>query len=109
MVKESKVLSIRALISNCVKTWISPSGNLLDAATKAMMAALRNVGLPEVTFDSENEDKIICDSEKRTPLRLGTSPISCTFGTFHDQVLIDPTDEEEKFAMGSVTIVLSGN
>merc|ERR1712179_455001 len=100
---------------------LNHDGNVYDAALKALVAALKNLRVPKVTTEVEDEDekdgelKITVDPETRSPLQLGPLPYSCTLAILDgggedgqgDQLLMDPTWEEETFASSSVTVVLT--
>ena len=55
---------------------LNHDGNVIDAAVKASVAALRNLTLPAVVIESDEdnavaEDVIKVDASDRSPLRLG--------------------------------------
>ena len=55
---------------------LNHAGNVIDAAVKAAVAALRNLTLPAVIVESDEdnavaEDVIKVDAGDRSPLRLG--------------------------------------
>ena len=62
---------------------LNHDGNVIDAAVKASVAALRNLTLPAVIVESDEdnavaEDVIKVDASDRSPLRLG-GQVSRTF------------------------------
>ena len=62
---------------------LNHDGNVIDAAVKASVAALRNLTLPAVVVESDEdnavaEDVIKVDASDRSPLRLG-GQVSRTF------------------------------
>ena len=62
---------------------LNHAGNVIDAAVKAAVAALRNLTLPAVAVESDEdnavaEDVIKVDASDRSPLRLG-GQVSRTF------------------------------
>jgi len=90
---------------------LNHDGNVIDAAVKASVAALRNLTLPAVVVESDEdnavaEDVIKVDASDRSPLRLGGQPTSCTMAVFEDRILTDPTAEEEGLASSVVSVAL---
>ena len=61
---------------------------------------------PPTEFDLEVPPKleISTDESSKRPLKLGSLPISHTVCLFEDNLLLDPTDEEEEISGASVTI-----
>lgn len=53
----------------CDVICLNYDGNMYDAALIALMAALQNVKLPEVTYDEESERTTI-SPDKTLPLKL---------------------------------------
>ena len=53
----------------CDVVCLNYDGNLYDASLIALMAALQNVLLPEVSYDEESEKTTISD-ERTLPLQL---------------------------------------
>ena len=84
---------------------INDGGNLLDAAGIGAVAALKNAEIPK--YD-EKEDKILYgeSSGKKMPLTKEI-PISITLHKIGDNILADPTREEEDAAETKLTIGLS--
>jgi exosome complex component RRP42 len=70
------------------------SGNLIDAAMLAAVAALRHTTLPAKRFGI-GED---------APLDVRHLPIETTFCRLGDTIVVDPTFEEEGAAQGRLTI-----
>ncbi|KAM8741231.1 exosome complex component RRP43 isoform 2-T2 [Acanthopagrus schlegelii] len=78
-------------------------GNLLDACTIALLAALQNTKLPEVTISTETPEVNLA---KRRGLHIHKHPVSASFCVFDDSILIvDPTAEEESLKTAQLTVV----
>eukprot|EP00095_Tigriopus_kingsejongensis_P000647 maker-scaffold552_size138156-snap-gene-0.29 protein:Tk00647 transcript:maker-scaffold552_size138156-snap-gene-0.29-mRNA-1 annotation:"exosome complex component rrp43" len=91
---------------------LNHDGNVLDCALKALVAALNDLGLPQVTI-VEDEDAVVdagakveVNTAQRSKLTLRSKPIACTMAIFEDQIMVDPTEEEESLAHAVVTVVL---
>ena len=90
---------------------LNHDGNVIDAAVKASVAALRNLTLPAVVVESDEdnavaEDVIKVDASDRSLLRLGAQPTTCTLAVFEDRILTDPTAEEEGLSSSVVSVAL---
>ncbi|XP_075055114.1 exosome complex component RRP43 [Mixophyes fleayi] len=95
-----------AWVLYCDLICLNYDGNILDACTCALVAALRNVQLPSVKI---NEDTGLAEVELSTKnaLKIQKQPVSTSFAIFDDlYILVDPTDEEEGLATGLLTIVI---
>ncbi|XP_071512732.1 exosome complex component RRP43-like isoform X2 [Panulirus ornatus] len=93
----------------CDVVCLNYDGNLYDAALIALMAALQNVRLPKVLYDSENGRTSVA-SERTLPVTLKTRPVASTFTVYSDSIqLMDPTAEDEAQGSGEVTVVLLEN
>uniref|UniRef100_A0A2I4ATB2 Exosome complex component RRP43 n=1 Tax=Austrofundulus limnaeus TaxID=52670 RepID=A0A2I4ATB2_AUSLI len=80
-------------------------GNILDASVIALLAALRNTRLPEVSINTETCTPEV-NFEKRRRLRIHKHPVGTSFCVFDDSVLIvDPTAEEESLSTARLTVV----
>ena len=79
---------------------INDSGNILDAASVAVLAAIKDAKFPEVDKDGNIDYKHL--SKKSIP--LDKEPIAVTVFKIHNQLFVDPTDEEEKEADARLTI-----
>lgn len=80
-------------------------GNLLDACILALLAALKNAQLPEVTINKETSQPEV-NLKTRTPLQVHRHPIGSSFCVFDNAVLIvDPTAEEERLSTAQLTVV----
>jgi len=83
---------------------LNDDGSLIDAASIACVAALRNAVLPGLT------DKGIADYKNRTKEKLPLSdvmPISFTFYRLGDSLLLHPTREEEEACDTKISIGIS--
>ena len=72
-------MSLRRVV-NVDVVCLNHDGNVIDAAVKASVAALRNLTLPAVVVESDEdnavaEDVIKVDASDRSPLRLGAQVI----------------------------------
>uniref|UniRef100_A0A8D3B9L0 Exosome complex component RRP43 n=1 Tax=Scophthalmus maximus TaxID=52904 RepID=A0A8D3B9L0_SCOMX len=89
----------------CDMMCLDYDGNLLDACIVALLAALKNTRLPEVTFNTETSAPEV-NSEKRQGLCIRKHPVATSFCIFDDSILIvDPTAEEESLATAQLTVV----
>ncbi|XP_037543902.1 exosome complex component RRP43 [Nematolebias whitei] len=80
-------------------------GNILDASVVALLAALNNTQLPEVTINKETCLPEV-NFEKRHRLCIHKHPVGTSFCVFDDSVLIvDPTSEEESLSTARLTVV----
>ncbi|XP_041657413.1 exosome complex component RRP43 [Cheilinus undulatus] len=80
-------------------------GNVLDACIIALLAALKNTQLPEVTINTETSSPEV-NSEKRCSLKIHKHPVGASFCVFDDSILIlDPTSEEESLSTAQLTVV----
>ncbi|KAF7665896.1 hypothetical protein LDENG_00128280 [Lucifuga dentata] len=80
-------------------------GNLLDACVIALLAALKNTQLPEVTINTETCAPEV-NLEKRNGLQIHKHPVSTSFCVFDESILIvDPTAEEEGLSTAQLTVV----
>jgi len=84
---------------------ISDDGNLNDAVITALYAALQDASLPTVEYDEETGN-VAVKEELKLKLELKNCPISSTFVLFQNEVLADPTNEEEEISNGKITIVV---
>uniref|UniRef100_T1JLX9 Uncharacterized protein n=1 Tax=Strigamia maritima TaxID=126957 RepID=T1JLX9_STRMM len=82
-------------------------GNFLDAATTALISALKTVRLPNVKIDSQTGEINEIEQGKKL-LKLVNHPVSTTFIIFdEDIILIDPTSDEEAVASATLTITIT--
>jgi len=110
-VRESKFIEFKKLcIKEREKVWtvfidvysINDDGNLFDAASIGAITALKNAKIPK--YD-EKEEKILRDEPSKEPLPLSkTIPISITIHKIGNNLVVDPTKEEEDLSETRVTI-----
>ncbi|MBN3325434.1 EXOS8 protein, partial [Atractosteus spatula] len=84
-------------------------GNILDACIIALIAALKNVQLPEVNINTETELAEVNMKQKKH-LNITKHPVGSSFAVFDDTIIIvDPTAEEEELSTGMITVVTDEN
>uniref|UniRef100_A0A7S2RP95 Ribosomal RNA-processing protein 43 n=1 Tax=Mucochytrium quahogii TaxID=96639 RepID=A0A7S2RP95_9STRA len=93
---------------------LSDDGNLWDACLLSFIAALSDLGLPNVDVVNVEGDKdktqvVQIGTECPNKLQINNWPVSSTFGLFGDQLLLDPTNEEMRVLDGVLTVVLTEN
>lgn len=90
----------------CDLVCLDYDGNLLDACIIALLAALKNAQLPEVTINKETSAPEV-NLEKRSGLKINKHPVAASFAVFDDSILIvDPTAEEESLSTATITVVV---
>ncbi len=101
-IRESKYIDFEKLcIKEGEKVWnlfidvysINDDGNILDAAGIATLAALKNTMVPE--YDEIHEKVLYDKHEKKLPLSKEIVPLSLTVYKIGEDLIIDPTREEE--------------
>lgn len=91
---------------------LASGGNLLDAATLALCAALGETVLPKVEIVEAMEEgemvqlKVDDRPEVGTPIPLQRLPLCVTVAQVKDQFLIDVTNEEKMCADASICVVV---
>lgn len=116
-IRESEMVDLKKLcIKEGKKVWIvfidlhiiDYDGNLFDAATLAVMAALMNTKLPIAKYEN---DEVIIDEESTMDLPLKDKVSMCTFVKIGDKMVLDPGLDEEAIldARLSIGITESGN
>jgi exosome complex component RRP42 len=115
-IRESKFIELEKLcIKKGEKVWsvfidiysLNYDGNLIDAAGLGAIAALKSAKIPK--YDAKKE--AVCYGEwtdKKIPL-IEDIPISITAHRIGDNILIDPTLEEEDVSEARITIGSSVN
>ncbi|KAG5844651.1 hypothetical protein ANANG_G00164750 [Anguilla anguilla] len=84
-------------------------GNLLDACVIALVAALKNAQLPEVSINKDT-DLAEVNTDKKRHLNVAKHPVSSSFAVFDDSiVIVDPTAEEETLSTAMMTVVTDEN
>ncbi|PSN53587.1 Exosome complex component RRP43 [Blattella germanica] len=98
-----------AWVLRCDLVCLDHDGAILDACLMALVAALRTVKLPNVTYDTDT-GAISVSKKKPNKLSIQNHPVATTFAIFDDEViLLDPTSEEESLSSGVVTVVVQGD
>ncbi len=110
-IRESKFIELEKLcIKKGEKVWtvfidiysINADGNLLDAAGLGIVAALKNSKIPK--YDKEKEEVLYGNwSDEKLPLKKEV-PLSITIYKIGENLIIDPTQEEEDINDARVTI-----
>uniref|UniRef100_A0A3Q3QLM3 Ribosomal RNA-processing protein 43 n=1 Tax=Monopterus albus TaxID=43700 RepID=A0A3Q3QLM3_MONAL len=89
----------------CDMICLDYDGNVLDACVIALLAALKNTQLPEVTINKETSAPEV-NLERRHGLHIHKHPVGASFCVFDDSILIvDPTAEEESLSTAHLTVV----
>ncbi|XP_028158008.1 exosome complex component RRP43-like [Ostrinia furnacalis] len=93
-----------AWVVYCDIVCLDNDGSLVDTCIIALMASLRTLSLPAVTYDAETED-IKVDSTVRTPLKVHGMPVATSFAVYKLQekniLLTDPSSYEEEMCGGA--------
>ncbi len=79
------------------------SGNLMDAASLAALAALMDTKIPEVKIEGDQ----VIKTENRHSLNLRDYPLSVTIGKLGSALLVDPSLEEEEVLDSKLTIYVT--
>ncbi len=113
-IRESRVIDFEKLcIKEGEKVWtifidiysINNDGNLMDAAGIGAIIALKNARFPK--YDEKNEQIVFGElTDKKLPLS-DNIPIAITAHKIGDNIIIDPTQEEEDLSEARVTIGFS--
>ena len=115
--RESKMVDLEKLcIEEGKKVWmifvdlhiIDYDGNLFDAAMLGVMAALMNTKIPVATYEN---DELVIDEENTIDLPLNDKATMSTFVKIGDNMVLDPSLDEESIldARLSIGITESGN
>ncbi|XP_041972831.1 exosome complex component RRP43-like [Aricia agestis] len=93
-----------AWVLYCDLTCLDNDGSVVDACIMTIMASLKTLTLPTVTYDAETEE-IKVDTSLRNPLNLHGLPIATSFAIFQQSprsiVLTDPSLYEEEMCGGN--------
>lgn len=92
-IEEDKVWSVFADIYV-----LNYDGNLFDAGTLAVMAALLNTKMPRY------ENEAVVREGEMPKLKVGDIVTSCTYAKLGDKIVIDPTGAEESVMDARLTI-----
>ncbi|MDD5012605.1 MAG: exosome complex protein Rrp42 [Candidatus Nanoarchaeia archaeon] len=110
-IRESKFIELEKLcIKEGEKVWtvfidiytINDDGNLLDAAGIGAIAALKSAKIPK--YDEENEKTLFGEWTKESVPLQKDVPISLTVHKIGNNLIIDPTREEEDISETRITI-----
>ncbi|KAJ0004570.1 hypothetical protein NQD34_010784 [Periophthalmus magnuspinnatus] len=89
----------------CDLMCLNYDGNVLDACIIALLAALKNTQLPDVTISTDTCLPEV-SLEKKHDLQIHRHPVSSSFGVFDKSIMIvDPTAEEESLLTAQLTVV----
>ncbi len=104
-IRESKVIDTSKLvIESGVKVWmifvdidiLNYDGNIIDACTMAVVAALRSAVVPASKLGKED-----------FKLPVNSTPVSVTMAKIGDELVCDPDLQEEQVSNGRITITMS--
>ncbi|MDO8460627.1 MAG: exosome complex protein Rrp42 [Nanoarchaeota archaeon] len=113
-IRGSEMIDLKRLvIKEGEKVWtviidiypINDDGNIVDAATIGVIAALKKTFLP--TLDSEGNVDYETKTKNKLPLSEETAPLSFSFYKLGDSILLDPTREEEEACDSRITFGIS--
>ena len=113
--REAEAIELKKLcIENGESMWmvvidiypINDAGNLFDAAALAALAALKNTKLPRL--EEGNKINYKEKTDKKLPMNK-TNPVSCTIRKIGNKLIVDPSDEEEKFVDARLTVGITEN
>jgi len=82
-------------------------GNLLDASGIGAIAALLSTKIPKMTYDPEKEELQVL--EEYEPLPVRRVPIPVTMAKIGQNIVVDPTLDEERVMDGRITITTDEN
>ncbi|KAJ0179373.1 hypothetical protein K1T71_005085 [Dendrolimus kikuchii] len=95
-----------AWVLYCDIVCVDNDGSLVDGCIIALMASLKTLSLPKVSYDAETEE-IKVDPKSRTKLEIHSFPIVTSFVVYRlnqsNIILADPTAYEEDICGGSGT------
>ncbi len=81
-------------------------GNLMDAAALATVAALKNTQIPNTQVE---DNEVIMDQEEMKPLPLKEEALMCTFAKIGDELVLDPSLDEEKILSARLSIGITSS
>ncbi|MDP3066426.1 MAG: exosome complex protein Rrp42 [Methanobacteriaceae archaeon] len=109
-IREGKIIDLKklALIPG-KKVWmifidmhiLDYDGNLLDAAALGAMAALMDAKIPTATV---KDDEVVVDHENMQPLPLNEKTVMCTLAKIGNNLVLDPSLEEEGIMRARISI-----
>lgn len=85
---------------------LADHGNLIDVASLAAISALMGTKLPKVKITEDNEAELL---EETIPLEMGPPPLTLTFAKIDDNIIVDPTLEEEQVMDARLSIAIDGD
>lgn len=92
-------------VLHCDLMCLDFDGNVLDACIIALVAALKNAQLPEVSIKKELDVPEV-NFDKKRGLTVYNHPVGASFAVFDDSiVIVDPTAEEEGLSSSTFTVV----
>jgi exosome complex component RRP42 len=81
---------------------LNVDGNLFDATSYAVVSALMTTKMPKFEIGADGQP---ARTEVKEPLPIQTIPVSVTFARIGDQLIVDPTSEEEAVMDSRITLV----
>jgi exosome complex component RRP42 len=108
-VRESEMIDVSAL---CIKEgkWVysvfcdvnilNADGNLFDATSYAVVAALLTAKMPRFVLEGD----VVKDTGERVPLPVSKIPISVTIANINNTLVLDPSEEEEAVMDARITL-----
>lgn len=112
-IRESKTIDQKKLcIEEGEKVWmvmidicsINDDGNLFDAASLAVLVALKNTRFPEYK-DGKMDYKV----KTKEKLSINKEPIELTVYKIGEHFIVDPTSDEEKVYDARLTVAMTGD
>lgn len=109
-VREGKVVDLEKLcIIEGKKVWmifidlhvLDYDGNLMDTAVLGTVAALMNAKIPTTTVE---DGEINVDYDKMIPLPFNEKALMCTFAKIDNELVVDPSREEEEIMDARISI-----
>ncbi|MDG6915347.1 MAG: exosome complex protein Rrp42 [Nitrososphaerota archaeon] len=108
-VRESEMIDVSSLVIKEGK-WVysvfvdvnilNVDGNLFDATSYAVVAALLTAKMPRFVLDGDT----VKDTGERLPLPVRKVPVSVTMATINGTLVLDPTEEEEAVMDARITL-----
>ncbi|CAF0784430.1 unnamed protein product [Didymodactylos carnosus] len=93
---------------SCDLFCINNDGNLLDCCLLAIVHALKQTTLYTVKIDSDTGKPLVYTKEK-LKLKLYDEPLCCTMFVYDNELIVDPTLNEEQVATTLIHVVLLKN
>jgi len=86
-------------VLHCDITCLDYDGSVLDAAVMALVTALRNLTLPEISYDLETGNFNVLETRKAPQFLKHAPPVAVTFAVFDEKaLLVDPNAQEEELS-----------